>query len=211
MPDHPYVWIRSERGVRRLQHEELGKAKGVPPEWIKDENGKPLRQTMVDGATCLHLWTVAMDTLRSWLDKEETPKSRAARKDPEEQPIGEWSTPEEDDAYQWEWREPDLQEGGAWHEARIQSLKKAIHGRKDRERLLEEGLEALNIHRGNYSEEGPKYLQLLWWEFPKEHHDALREGCRMNFLITPEGELQLNAEMDDDERITAGKFVDELS
>jgi hypothetical protein len=32
----------------------------------------------------------------------------------------------------------------------------------------------------------------------------------MNFLITPEGELQLNSEMDAEERIAAGKFVDEL-
>jgi hypothetical protein len=29
MPDHPHVWIRSKRGIRRLQHEELAKAKGV--------------------------------------------------------------------------------------------------------------------------------------------------------------------------------------
>ena len=32
----------------------------------------------------------------------------------------------------------------------------------------------------------------------------------MNFLITPEGELQLNSEMDAEERVAAGKFVDEL-
>jgi hypothetical protein len=32
----------------------------------------------------------------------------------------------------------------------------------------------------------------------------------MNFLITLEGELQLNSEMDNDERKAAGKFVDEL-
>ena len=210
MPDHPYVWIRSERGVRRLQHEELGKAKGVPPEWIKGENRKPLRQTMVDEATCLHLWTASMDALRSWLEKEETLKSEAAVRDQKEQPVAEWSTPEEDSAYQWEWEVPDLREGREWHKARIRSLKETIHGRNDQERLLKEGLEALDIHRGNYSEEGPKFLQLLWWEFPKEHHDALREGCRMNFLITPEGELQMNAEMDDEERLAAGKFVDEL-
>jgi hypothetical protein len=51
---------------------------------------------------------------------------------------------------------------------------------------------------------------LLWWEFPKEHHEGFREGFRMNFLITPAGELQMNSEMDDLEKTVAGKFVDEL-
>ena len=32
----------------------------------------------------------------------------------------------------------------------------------------------------------------------------------MNFLITPEEERQLNAEMDAEDRVAAGKFVDEL-
>ena len=29
----------------------------------------------------------------------------------------------------------------------------------------------------------PEQLQVLWWEFPREHWDALREGSRMNFLV----------------------------
>jgi hypothetical protein len=208
MPDHPHVWIRSERGVRRLQHEELGKGKGIPPEWVKGEGGKPLQQSMVEGATCLHLWTAAMDTLRTWMEGCDTPVKTYEKQSLE--PVEEWSSPAEDDEYQWEWEVPDLREGGEWHTARVDNLKKIIKGRKDEARLLQDGLDALNIHRGNYSDEGPKYLQLLWWEFPPEHHEALREGCRMNFLITPGGELQLNSEMDAEERIAAGKFVDEL-
>jgi hypothetical protein len=78
-----------------------------------------------------------------------------------------------------EWAVPDLREGRTWHEAQIKSSKEAVHGSKDQEQLLREGLDAYDIHQGNYSEEGPTYLQLLWWEFPKEHHKALREGCRM--------------------------------
>jgi hypothetical protein len=69
---------------------------------------------------------------------------------------------------------------------------------------------ALDIHRRNYSEAGPQRLQLLWWEFPSEHWESLREGCSANFLITPGGELQLNLDMMDKECQLAGLFVDEL-
>jgi hypothetical protein len=92
----------------------------------------------------------------------------------------------------------------------VATLEAAIKDAPNRDILYQGGLEALAIHRLNYTEEGPKRLQLLWWEFPKEHHQGLREGFRMNFLITPEGELQLNSTMDDAEQIAAGKFVDEL-
>jgi hypothetical protein len=61
MSDHPQVWIQGNKGVRRLQHEELAKAKGVLSEWLK--GGKLLRQFQVDQATCLHLWMAAMDTI----------------------------------------------------------------------------------------------------------------------------------------------------
>ena len=92
MPDHPHFWIRSERGVRRLQHEEMGKGKGVPPEWLKGDNKRPLRQSTVENATCLHLWTAAMDTLRSWKDEYDAPPI-APKKQQEEVPVEEWSTP----------------------------------------------------------------------------------------------------------------------
>jgi hypothetical protein len=210
MPDRPHVWIRSERGVRRLQHEELAKGKGVPSEWLKGEEQRPLRQSMVDTATCLHLWTAAMDTLRSWMDGDGKEARESVKKDIPKVDTEEWSSPAEDEAYDWEWAVPDLSEGGEWHKARVSNLLLAIGERKDKDKLLKDGLKALDIHRGNYTDEGPKCLQLLWWEFPKEHHEALREGCKMNFLITPGGELQLNSEMDAEERVVAGKFVDEL-
>jgi hypothetical protein len=210
MPDHPHVWIRSERGIRRLQHEELAKAKGVPPEWLKGPETKPLRQTLVEGATCLHLWTAAMDGLRSWMEEEAGSNSERVRPSTNPSPVEGWSSQSEDDEYEWNWKVPDLRKGGDWHKARVASLKRAIGERKDGNQLFLDGLKALDIHRENYTDEGPKWLQLLWWEFPEEHHEALREGCRMNFLITPEGELQLNSKMDEAERIVAGKFVDEL-
>jgi hypothetical protein len=38
---------------------------------------------------------------------------------------------------------------------------------------FEDGLDGLAVHRGKYSEEGPKRLQILWWEFPQEQWEAL--------------------------------------
>jgi hypothetical protein len=52
---------------------------------------------------------------------------------------------------------------------------------------------------------------LLWWEFPEEHWEPLQEGCSMNFLISPEGELQMNSNMDEAGKVIAGKFVDETA
>jgi hypothetical protein len=102
-----------------------------------------------------------------------------------------------------------LKEGSDWYKARIHSLCHAIHYLPNKEQHLEEGIQALARHSLNYTEKGPQQLQLLWWEFPEEHWEPLREGCSMNFLISPEGELQMNSMMDEAGKATAGKFVDE--
>jgi hypothetical protein len=210
MPDHPHAWIRSDKGTRRLQHSELAKAKGVPSEWMKGIKVRSLRQSLVDRATSLHLWTAAMDSIRPWLIAEEGVRQRKTTESKTPTPVGDWSKATENDDEEWEWHVPDLCEGGEWFQARVQSLEKAIAGLPNREDLYQGGLDALALHRRNYTDDGPQHLQLLWWEFPKEHHEGLREGFRMNFLVTPEGELQLNSKMDDSERKIAGKFVDEL-
>jgi hypothetical protein len=111
---------------------------------------------------------------------------------------------------EWTWECPDLDVGQPWHQSRVASLKAAIQGLPDQDRLYAEGLRALDRHRLNYTDEGPKCLQLLWWEFPPEHWSDLREGSSMNFLISPSGELVLNSEMDELELVAAGKFVDQL-
>jgi len=209
MPDHPQAWIRSDRGTRRLQHEELAKGKGMPPSWIKGKgSSSPLRQSQVDRATCVHLWAAAMDVLRPWLleERKTGTQDQSSTKDTK---VPKWDDKEANDK-EWQWETPDLREGGEWFKARVATLKEAIKEAPNPQELYEGGLRALAIHRGNYTGEGPKRLQLLWWEFPKEHHEGLREGFRMNFLITPEGELQLNSVMDEVERAAAGKFVDEL-
>ena len=67
-------------------------------------------------------------------------------------------------------------------------------------------------HRRNYNHEGPtpNELQLLWWEFPSEHHEDIRTGSSMNFLKTPEPGLTKNADMTAEQQIAACEFVDEL-
>jgi hypothetical protein len=87
----------------------------------------------------------------------------------------------------WSWESPDLREDGDWYKARVQSLKVAIAELPNLPNLFEEGLKILKIHRQNYEIEGPKELQLLWWEFPRESWSAIREGGSMNFLVTSGG------------------------
>jgi hypothetical protein len=209
MPDQPHVWVRSDRGTRRLQHEELGNGKGIPSNWLKGGLRKPLRQSQVEKATCIHLWSAAMDAIRPWLGMQD---EKPVETVPEETtvPSPNWTSQEDEPTEEWKWEVPDLREGGEWFKARVKSLQKAIQGLPNQDELYTAGLESLAVHRGNYTKDGPKFLQLLWWEFPPEHHEALREGCRMNFLILPSGELKLNAKMDEGERKAAGKFVDEL-
>jgi hypothetical protein len=100
--------------------------------------------------------------------------------------------------------------GFVWYCEGVISLKQALKGLPEASRYYQEGLEALRVHCENYTTAGPKRLQLLWWEFPREHWEALREGSSMNFPITPGGELELNANMDAEEREVAARVVDEL-
>ena len=72
---------------------------------------------------------------------------------------------------------------------RIRNLKKAVAECPGREKSMHEnGLRISDVHRNNHDSTGPalKKLQLTWWEFPKEHWEALREGSDMNFLRPPD-------------------------
>ena len=70
----------------------------------------------------------------------------------------------------------------------------------------------LNTHRGNCDAMGPtlKKLQLLWWEFPSEHWDAIGEGSRMGFLSPPPAVFTPNSSMTPEQEEVAGQFCDEL-
>ena len=111
------------------------------------------------------------------------------------------------------WAPPDLRAGGAWFNCRLTSLFRAAkeHGHRWVE-LVNQGLDALSRHRRNHDATGanPEQLQVLWWEFPREHWDALREGSRMNFLDPPDSCMHPNGEMTEDQARVAEAFVDEL-
>jgi hypothetical protein len=212
MPDALDSWVQVDKGIRRLQVEELAKAKGVPKEWMPASRKKRgLWCTVVASLTVVHLWTAAMDPLGNWMRSRPPRASNQEGIEARSQPaLPTPPTREEAKSESSEWQVPDLSEGSTWYKARIHTLCQAIQSLPNPEKHLEDGIQALARHRLNYTKEGPKQLQLLWWEFPKEHWEPLREGCSMNFLITPSGELQLISMMEEEGQITAGKFVDEL-
>jgi hypothetical protein len=220
MPDRPHSWIRSERGIRRLQHQELAKGKGVPSDWMVGEGtSQPLREYSVKHSSCLHLWTTVLDAVAAWnrrrfennhVSGSHTPSTTSLPPAVGVQADTFANAKAVHEIDPWTWDVPDLSEGSQWYQERLRNLQQAVTDLPDGEIHFINGLEALRIHRDNYSMHGPKKLQILWWEFPPEHWTDLREGSRMNFLITPRGELKLNAAMDDESQAAAGKFVDEL-
>jgi hypothetical protein len=110
------------------------------------------------------------------------------------------------------WKPPDLREGGVSLNNRMSNLKKASGSFEDPASVIDEGIEAINVHRQNCTKDGPeaKRLQLLWWEFPKEHWQPLRDGGPMNFLQEPEPMIHDDAAMDPEETRVAAEFAEEL-
>ena len=191
----------------------LAKGKGLPSEWrTKDA---PIPVDAVKEATCLHIWTVVFDALGPWLKAPQTGTPQVSKETPQPRntpPPKAYAPPNPKDlpAAPWDYTLPDLSEGGTWHQARLTRLREIIKGRPDEDQLWEEGLEALKIHRGNYSEAGPKYLQILWWEFPEPHREAMRVGSSMRFLIDPGEELVPNPPLTPEQIEVVCTFVDEL-
>ena len=85
----------------------------------------------------------------------------------------------------WSYTYPDMSEKSAWYQQRVRNLNTAIRHLPNKKQLFSQGIEALRIHRENYTDEGIKRLQLLWWEWPRRHWQVIREGFPMNFLQTP--------------------------
>ncbi|MGL5812711.1 MAG: hypothetical protein ACRCYW_05175, partial [Aeromonas sp.] len=105
---------------------------------------------------------------------------------------------------------PDLSEGDQFYQDSTARLRQIIKGRPDEDQLWTEGLDALDVHRKNYTEAGPKYLQLLWWEFPEPHREAIRIGSSMRFLIDPGDEIVPNPALTPEQIEVVCTFVEEL-
>jgi hypothetical protein len=204
MPDHPGSWIAYDKGVRRLQPTEFAKGKGLPSEWLT--KGSEITTKAVTEDTCLHIWSVVCDELGKWLRPSTGPTAVLTVP-----PIKDCSPPAPTAALPaWEYQFPDLRKDGPWYRDRVATLRQVCRGRPNGAQLIIEGLEALDIHRENYTEAGPKYLQVLWWEFPKTHQEAIRLGASMRFMIDPGRELVPNPPLTAEQVEVVCQFVDEL-
>jgi hypothetical protein len=201
MPGHFGAWIETEKGIRRLMPEETSKGLGSPKEAKTKLSASILKST-----TSLFHWEYLSMSLI-------LPSSRTGTDPPKDDG---WVIPEEpgydSKDLPFDWIPPNLAVGGKWYNERVATLWEAAATLPNTEEVVKEGLELLTIHRGNYTAKGPspKQLQLLWWEFPPQHWTALREGCRMNFLVPPVACIHDNAPMDQEQLDVAAAFVDEL-
>jgi len=219
MPSRPGSWIETDRGFRRLHADELAKGLGVPRSWSRD----PLLTTnkCVDHLVGVHLWEGISHSLETlWPEVgmagdsiPVTPTTPTGPPDPPgvpTDPVPPSSFPSQEGS--WHWDAPDLSLSGAWYRNRIRNLKRAskCYPENERKAIIDHGKADLAIHRQNYGPDGARQLQLLWWEFPKEHWEPLRLGSSMNFLKDPRTGLTPNAKLDDTQQAVAGEFVDEL-
>ena len=220
MPDSLDCWVETDRGIRRLQSNELSKGKGLPSEWMSKHTQLPRKAVLA--STSLHIWVSICDSLSSWFRASDLPTTKTKPLfptpppppgpvgehpiDPDEHDVG----PREEEDMPWEYQLPDLSVGGGWYKQRIRNLRAAIQGRPNSAQLFEEGIEALAIHRNNYSPEGPKYLQILWWEFPKHQQEEARLGSTMRFMVDPGTELVGNPPMTSEQTQVVETFVNEL-
>ena len=211
MPSTAGKLIRTPQGVRRLEVDEFIRGLGGTPEGRPCFGHHPLRN-MANRSTSLFHWEYVLGVIAKEHSRRDTlgdtthGPQRAHETSPLPQPGVQGNTTP------FRWKPPDLRPGSRWYEARMTSLRRAAQEYPDPGLLVREGIEALSRHRDNYDAEGPRptHLQLLWWEWPREHWDALRQGSPMNFLVRPEAVIHENSPMDRDQLKVAQEFVEEL-
>ena len=219
MPNCLGARISTPHGTRRLQADELARGLGCPNLEVKGLLS--ITQRALQCTTSLFIWEALSNTLNQAAAPPLQPVALHAdwaRLEPSQTaaatPRNTAHTHETQPAPPpFSWEPPDLTEGGKWHAARVNNLRAAAekYG-TEANAIIEDGLRRLEIHRGNYDVDGPavRQLQLLWWEFPPEHWDALREGSRVGFLSEPPSVHHQNSDMDDEQLRVAAQFVDEL-
>ena len=203
MPIRPGARIRTTKGVRGLALDEFCRGLG----YLKKESSQVTHQ-MAMRTTPLFHWEFLSPALSGCPAQDVKPREDPLPTYPT--PIPETTPPA--DPSNFTWTPPNLQEGGKWFLERIANLKTACATYQNTAELVDDGLSRLNRHRLNYSATGPdpSWLQLLWWEFPREHWEDLRNGFRQNFLVPPPTTLTPNSDMSEAGLVAAGAFVDEL-
>ena len=203
MPASPGRWVHTTKGIRRLQPEEVANGLGAKKAWrIPATSSDILART-----TSLFHW----EFLSSVLSQPFAPT------EPKLVPIREFFetaglTFAINESHPFSWKPPDLSPGGTFWCDRVAALRAAAQFYPDPQEIIRDGLAKLDIHRLNYTDDGPapQQLQLLWWEFKPEHWEDIRLGGSMNFLTPPEHLIQPNAAMDFDQVLVAAAFVNEL-
>ena len=214
MPPQAGRWIETDAGYRRLHSDELAVGLGVPKTWATDLRSVP--RAHFQHLVGVHLWegvTHCLDSIWDLVGLGATGESAATEpevvRDPHDGRGGPCFSSGEGT---WEWTPADLRLNGGWYRNRLRALKRAAktYPVADQARIIDNGKADLARHRENYGPQGPQQLQILWWEFPREHWEALRTGSSMNFLKEPRIGLTPNARMTPEQQEISGEFVDEL-
>jgi hypothetical protein len=183
MPAWPGKIIDTARGLSRLLNDELARGQGAPKAWLGATYPRPetVRMTVP-----VHILEYLSHVLVS---------DTASVEEPTTSPDAGPSMTADDEHTPFSWQPPDIGPLLSWTKARTYNLVQAAIRYQNPGSLIEEGLQMLRRHRLNYTDEGPNptHLQLLWWEFPMESWDELREGCSMNFLVPPTEQITPNS------------------
>jgi hypothetical protein len=201
MPSQPGSVICASKGVCRLLNDELAKGLGVPKIWLQDTY--PDRRS-VRNTVALHVLTALTPLLIQITAHAPLPPGTS------DAPTFVLQPGPNDEAFSWV--PPDLSIGSDWNKKRVKNLISACCQYLDPGSMIEAGMLALKHHRSNYmaTHPNPTYLQILWWEFPLEHWDNLRDGSPMNFLREPRRGHTPNSDMTEEQICIGEEFIDEL-
>ena len=128
MPDSLDSWISVDKKVRRLQPDELAKAKGTPKDWKPEPQKKrKIWRTTGSLVTVVHLWTAATDPLGVWMRSRTSPEPQSDARTPSKSkskpsPHMGWKNLAVSAS---EWAVPDPSEGSTWHNAWVSSSRLA--------------------------------------------------------------------------------------
>ena len=198
-------FVVTEKGARRPQVTECMTGLGAPKAWIKSADQHLLQlapdTVLLHCLECVGACFTGAPSRQPW--SPVAGQSRAIHQ-PSIQMTGPGDT--------CQWRPPDLRVGSPWCDGQLLALRRAAQTCGNPTTVVQEGLSILDAHRNNYDANGPTptQLQLMWWQPPPGHWEAIRCGSRMNFLKDPPAVLHPNAEMTDEQWVIAGQFCDEL-
>ena len=203
--DAQLEWIYiPEKGIRRITMEEMTQLKGLTSKRYSNVTLKTLTTSVEQ-----HVWAAIGEIIHPFVLHAPEATFTPSKKEQDVEICSLASDLETSPS--WTWSPPDLSIGSSFYNQRTQNLRKAIiELGPGHEHLYKEGIDILARHRQNYGPNGPTSLTILWWEWPKEHWEELRNGASMNFMETPVSGLTSNQDLKGETLSTAVKFTDKL-